>query len=364
MVETQNVVQELLDLADNIMSAIYLANCSDIDWNIETYSKARTWALRIEQLIENVPEQNEAELDQKLLQLKQKHPYVKSALTSSSLTCARHLLFRVFLNSPFICGSLLKNVILDFLNLTMGTENPEIIRESAKNKLVEDLCKRTEKQSNAYVLLSGAKTFEDLFCSSNSIMDFQYPFQPHTITKQAYAKLIKRDLVKFFPQSSQVNQKSKEDFVQKLKNSALADISCLETLCFTLIPPISTKTNEPDNPQMVILLVDIILHLSEQSSLFWLHPWILTELSHHHFLIFKAYVSHLVVQLFSLSKEDTHLNKREEIQLRFACLLYRSNQLRFATSQILVPLLQSPKQNILLNPILENLPLDNLFGSL
>lgn len=126
-------------------------------------------------------------------------------------------------------------------------------------------------------------------------LDLSHPFQPHVLTKKAFGRLIRRDLVKLFANEDHSSKQLQFQFFNKLRNYS-ADSSCLvpfgandwpqETMCFALL----AGDIEEGSNWSVALMEFLLGH----EQLWGLHPWLLCEVSHYYFAFFQSYLSRLM----------------------------------------------------------------------
>lgn len=112
--------------------------------------------------MEGLSSQQEKVLDSKFSRYcSEKSLELKTEITSSLLSCGRHLLLRRFLSSSFILPTTLRWVIRDYLNLSPSEEEiaDEAFQLQAKKKLTQDLNNRVRTQS---LILSYFKTQQKL----------------------------------------------------------------------------------------------------------------------------------------------------------------------------------------------------------
>jgi len=131
---------------------------------------------------------------------------------------------------------------------------------------------------------------------------------------------------------------------------------------------ISTINQEIQNRNQMelekdLVRLEILKHVLTNNLIWKIHPWVLTEISHHFISFFRAFVSHLIQRLceiiyaneLNLKEQEDHL---EYVFLRFAYLISRSSRLAFSVREILREFQNSVHFKPYLNYWIQRLPQD------
>jgi len=277
---------------------------------------------------------------------------IKAIVSPHTLSFARHLLLRNTLHNPFINKSLLQRVITEYLRMLpifiVSEEETAELHHHAKKKLIEDISNRATTQSATIALFGVQRVLShnlfDIYNGCNAFfnqssvermkihLDFSYPFQPQTLSKKSFARLLQQDWQKFPKPHTNVTT----CFLRILQQHAELNRDCLEILCITCLLGDSADVE----------FINVLLSPSlKQTKLFDLHPWLLCELSQHHLSFFGAYTSYLVKQLRNLCLTNERAGDYQEtlrnLCTRWAYLFCRSNRLQKYCMRVLLQLQQT-----------------------